>query len=190
MDLFTGAGKGDGTAQVANAAAAGLAYAAPVQTASIALATAGGVVVSGAGALAVSAAALQAAATTLLIANSVSAGVAHTGGIAGALGTMRTVNPAVFMGAPRYHSGGVAGLRPNEVPAILQRGEEVLTRQDPRHRYNGGATTESARRPEQRFIFVDDQRQVANWLNTPDGDTAMVEWIGRNAGAVREIVKG
>jgi hypothetical protein len=30
------------------------------------------------------------------------------------------------------------GLRSNEVPAILQRGEEVLTRGDPRHRANQG----------------------------------------------------
>ena len=28
--------------------------------------------------------------------------------------------------SPRYHSGGIAGIRPGEVPAILQRGEMVL----------------------------------------------------------------
>lgn len=192
MDLFSGGGQNqDPGSQVATAAAAGLAYAAPVQGASLALTTAGGVVAAGASALAVSAAALQAAASTLIIANSIGAasGVAHQGGIAGALGTMRNVNPAMFHGAPRYHTGGVAGLRANEVPAILQKGEEVLTRQDPRHRYNGGRTTESERPREQRFIFVDDQRQVSNWLNSPDGDVAMVEWIGRNANAVREIVR-
>ena len=38
----------------------------------------------------------------------------------------------------RYHSGGISGLRPDEVPAVLQRGEEVLTANDPRHRDNGG----------------------------------------------------
>jgi hypothetical protein len=32
----------------------------------------------------------------------------------------------------------VAGVGPSEVAAVLQRGEEVITRQDPRHRYNGG----------------------------------------------------
>ena len=39
----------------------------------------------------------------------------------------------------RYHTGGISGLRPDEVPAVLQRGEEVLTANDPRHRDNGGA---------------------------------------------------
>jgi hypothetical protein len=33
---------------------------------------------------------------------------------------------ALFSGAMRYHSGGVVGLSPGEVPAILQRGETVI----------------------------------------------------------------
>jgi hypothetical protein len=44
----------------------------------------------------------------------------------------------LFEDAERYHSGGIAGLAPDEVPAILRRGEEVLTQADPRHRDNGG----------------------------------------------------
>ena len=50
----------------------------------------------------------------------------HGGGVAGELGGLRRqVNPAVFQAAPRYHRGGLAG---NEVPAILERGEVVLSR--------------------------------------------------------------
>jgi hypothetical protein len=52
----------------------------------------------------------------------------HQGGIAGVDGS-----------PTRYHTGGIAGLRPDEVPAILRKGEEVLTRGDPRHRSNGGS---------------------------------------------------
>ncbi len=64
-------------------------------------------------------------------------GVNHSGGLAGAgSGTFRNVSPLVFAGAPRYHRGGFAGLRSDEVPAILQRGEEVLPRTDPRHAAN------------------------------------------------------
>lgn len=51
----------------------------------------------------------------------------HKGGVVG------------FDGTPRFHTGGIAGLRPDEVPAVLQRGEEVLTANDPRHRDNGGS---------------------------------------------------
>ena len=56
------------------------------------------------------------------------AGIFHGGGTVGAGGGSRMVSPAVFAGAPRMHSGGVAGLRSDEVPAILQTGERVLPR--------------------------------------------------------------
>lgn len=62
----------------------------------------------------------------------------HGGGVAGVSGgTLRNVSPLAWAGAERYHTGGMAGLAPDEVPAILRRGEEVLTQADPRHRYNG-----------------------------------------------------
>jgi len=61
----------------------------------------------------------------------------HTGGIAGSgSGSSRNVSPLVFSSAPRYHNGGIPGLRSNEVPTILEKGEEVLTRNDPRHILN------------------------------------------------------
>jgi len=69
-------------------------------------------------------------------------GTNHTGGMAGT-GAAKYVNPAVFLNAPRYHTGGIVGLKANEVPAILQKNEEVLTRDDPRHAFNqqGGSNT-------------------------------------------------
>lgn len=57
-------------------------------------------------------------------------GILHSGGVAGTHGYNhgRAVSPSVFAGAKRYHTGGVAGLQPGEIPAILQRGEVVLPR--------------------------------------------------------------
>lgn len=52
----------------------------------------------------------------------------HRGGVVGGAGEGRYVHPAYFDDAPRYHSGGIAGLAPDEVPAILQKGERVLPR--------------------------------------------------------------
>ena len=61
---------------------------------------------------------------------------ALSGVAADGAGGRRTLPPALFDGAPRFHSGGVAGLRPDggiaglrpeEVPVILQRGEGVFT---------------------------------------------------------------
>lgn len=56
----------------------------------------------------------------------VTPGLHHEGGIAGYATSHRTVPAATFFGAERYHGGGIAGLRSNEVPAILQRGERIL----------------------------------------------------------------
>ena len=64
-------------------------------------------------------------------------GAGHDGGLVGlAPSHVRGVAYAAFQGAPQYHSGGMLGLRPDEVPFVGLRGEEVLTRSDPRHRWN------------------------------------------------------
>ena len=61
-------------------------------------------------------------------------GVGHAGGMAGQLAATREVPMAMFRFAPRFHDG--AFLSPDEVPAILQRGERVLSREETR-RYDG-----------------------------------------------------
>jgi hypothetical protein len=58
------------------------------------------------------------------------AGILHQGGIVGGPAPMRMVPAMAFAAAPRMHDGGWAGLRPDEVPAILQRGERVLSRRE------------------------------------------------------------
>ena len=59
-----------------------------------------------------------------------SASVMHSGGMVGAGGSSRMVPAMAFANAPRMHNGGWAGLRSDEVPAILQRGERVLSRRE------------------------------------------------------------
>jgi hypothetical protein len=56
------------------------------------------------------------------------AGIFHQGGVVGAPAPQHLVPALAFAGAPRLHDGGMAGLRADEVPAILQRGEMVLSR--------------------------------------------------------------
>jgi hypothetical protein len=112
----------------------------------------------------------------------------HTGGVVGAGGgsPRSGINPMVFGLAPRYHTGGIAGLAPNEVPAILQRGEEVLTKNDRRHRLNGGAG--AAGKGSQKFVFLFDANATADHMQTAQGEQATLVNIGRNAGAVRELL--
>ena len=64
------------------------------------------------------------------------AGLFHDGGIVGSGGGSISVPMGVFAGAPRLHSGGY--LKPDEVPAILQTGEMVLSRKQVAAMGSGG----------------------------------------------------
>ncbi len=57
----------------------------------------------------------------------------HSGGIVGGTPTFtRNVDLSIFDGAPRFHGGGVVGLKPGEVPIIAMEGERVLTEEQQR----------------------------------------------------------
>lgn len=74
----------------------------------------------------------------------VAAVVAHTGGIIGQSSMVhRSAVPGMFVNAARYHTGGIVGLKPNEVPIIANKGEEVITESDPRHANNQSASSSS-----------------------------------------------
>lgn len=63
----------------------------------------------------------------------------HAGGILGLDGgASRYIHPAYFDDAKRFAGGGIMGLGPDEIPIIGHRNEEVIRRDDPRHRWNGG----------------------------------------------------
>ena len=56
-------------------------------------------------------------------ASGIFANILHAGGKVGSPGPARMVPAMAFAGAPRMHAGGWAGIKPDEVPAILQRGD-------------------------------------------------------------------
>lgn len=73
------------------------------------------------------------------------AGIFHKGGMVDMGGEQRYVHAAYFENAPRYHSG----LRPDEVPAVLQKGEWVLSRDDVAAiRSGGGGASAPAAAPQ------------------------------------------
>lgn len=63
-------------------------------------------------------------------------GLFHDGGVVGYGGGTAAIPFPAAAFAPAYHTGGIAGLQPDEMIAKLRIGEEVLTRSDPRHRWN------------------------------------------------------
>ena len=64
----------------------------------------------------------------------------HEGGSVDAGGRIEFVPALAFASAPRLHSGGGFGLAPDEVPAILQKGEYVMSRSQIKNAGNGGVT--------------------------------------------------
>lgn len=110
----------------------------------------------------------------------------HDGGIVGEGGTRRAASPLWFAKAMRYHTGGVVGLRPNEVPAILERGEEVLTANDPRHRDNGGGGMPVVNLKNINVIDPADVLEKA--ISTRVGEKVMLNWMAANSAAVRGAI--
>jgi len=114
-------------------------------------------------------------------------GVMHRGGTVGAAnGTRRAVDPSWFVGAPRFHEGGFPGLKSDEVPTILQQGEQVLARNDPgnilnpKNRANPAGT---------RFVLVDDRQKVPEAMMSAEGEDVIVRTVKRNAASIKQILR-
>ena len=109
----------------------------------------------------------------------------HGGGTVGAGGTPTLVSPSVFADAPRMHGGGIAGLRSDEVPAILQRGEVV----QPKNARSGG--TASGGDSYQITIQALDTQSIIQMFQQNKGtlESIIVNGLQRG-GALRSAVKG
>lgn len=120
------------------------------------------------------------------VANAIGALVKHDGGLALAgAGRTRTVSPAWFDNAVRYHGGGIAGLKPNEVPTILEKNEEILTAEDPRHMFNNkGGSGEGIRN-----ILAFNDEDIANALASSSGEKVMLTYLKRNAPTLRKLFR-
>lgn len=107
--------------------------------------------------------------------NPISAFVNHAGGNAGT-GPRRSVSAWTFAGAPRLHNG----MKADEFPAILQSGEEVLSRNDPKNSANGGGGV--------RVINVVDPNLVNDYMASASGERTIVNTIQRNRGQIKQLL--
>jgi hypothetical protein len=107
-------------------------------------------------------------------------GLFHEGGIAGYPRSVRHgVDPRVFIGAPRYHNGGIAG---DEVPAILKRGEPVFKSMEHARQVVGGNDNGNMEAMLNAIakklsltvknINVFDPSVVGDYMHTDDGEKA------------------
>lgn len=115
----------------------------------------------------------------------------HTGGVVGSSNNIganprRMVSPLVFAGAQKFHQGGLPGLKTNEVAAVLKKGEEVLTEDDPRHVSNGGGAAGAAAPPISIINAFDREQVAAEVMKAGVMGTALLNWVGDNAGKVNQ----
>ncbi len=114
----------------------------------------------------------------------------HTGGIVGSgAGRRGKVSADAFANPIRYHTGGIAGQAPDEVPAMLKRNEEVLTENDPRHRFNGGGQPAPAPNVELSIVnTIDSASVVAAGANTRAGRTAIFNAVKADRASFKKLL--
>lgn len=126
------------------------------------------------------------------IGGAISAAVRHDGGLVSAGGRSRQVSPMIFMQAPRYHTGGLVGLRPDEYPAILQRNEEVLSTGDPRNVINGGGAQGQPTPPQDVQInnYVDAVGFMTAATASPAGRRVIMNVLSAERATLRQLIGG
>ena len=98
----------------------------------------------------------------------VPATVMHGGGVVGSAGSLALAPAGLFVNAPKLHSG----LKADEFPAILQRGETVLPRN-----FSQGVSGSNI-----KIVNVLDPSVVGDYLATSEGEKMVINIVQRNSG--------
>lgn len=131
-------------------------------------------------------------ATASSVGGLIGAALSHNGSVAGSANQSRSnVNPAVFANAVKYHGGGVAGLKSNEIPTILEAGETVRTQQqekalgDKMNASGGGAAA-----PQTTNIIntIDTESFFAAANSSPTFQKTLLNLIRANKSSVKSII--
>lgn len=94
--------------------------------------------------------------------------VMHGGGVVGSAGSLALAPAGLFVNAPKLHSG----LKADEFPAILQRGETVLPRN-----FSQGVSASNI-----KIVNVLDPSVVGDYLATSEGEKMVINIVQRNSG--------
>jgi tape measure domain-containing protein len=110
-----------------------------------------------------------------ITAATMSVGVQHAGGMAGS-GPKRKVSPLLFANAPRFHNGsGVLGLKYDEIPAILQTGERVQSREEVAAMNKGQGGSRGV-----RIVNLPDKDLARDFLESSSGEEVVLNILERN----------
>lgn len=114
----------------------------------------------------------------------------HDGGVVGKGGSHRKVSggSGSWIGAPKFHGGGGLGLKPDEYKAVLQRGEEVLTADDPRHISNIGKGSGGGGQPALKQVLYLDPDQVVSAMQSRSGQKTFLTMIRTNKETIKQVL--
>lgn len=113
------------------------------------------------------------------------AAVKHSGGVVGDLnGATRVVDLSLFRAARRMHDGGIAG---DEVTAILQKGEKVLSVAEQRRTTAASSAAQGGGTGIRNVLAVGDH-EIASAMNGSHGERVIMNVLQRNAPTVKKWV--
>lgn len=116
--------------------------------------------------------------------------VSHSGSVVGQGNVKRNAPSSWFEGAPRYHTGYTpTGLRANEHAAILEKNEEVLSKDDPRNVMNAAkraGTPAPATSLQQNLFF--DPNEIHRLSASPAGQQTTMTVIKANIGTIKQMI--
>lgn len=127
-------------------------------------------------------------ATGAVAATATTAAVHHTGGTVGEGSNFRTVPTSSFRNAPRFQHGGKVGS--GETPAIMEPGEQVLTRDqasDIKARLGAGKREEKPKEQAVTILNVVDRSLIEQHIAA--NPSIILNAIGSNASKVRRALR-
>jgi tape measure domain-containing protein len=121
------------------------------------------------------------------------ASIFHEGGSVGGAAPMRLVDPSIFINAVRMHSGAMVGggLGAHEVPAILEKGEQVLSKEAVRQGVsNKAADAGVAARPSVKVVNTFDAGSfMSAGLDTAEGEEAFFNFVRNNSHTIKGMLR-
>ena len=116
----------------------------------------------------------------------------HEGGIVGRDGTPISIPAtAALSSLPRFHNG----LQPDEIPAVLQHGERVVSKQgvmeerDALRDISNKLDDRNSSGQNVRIVNVLDPELFDDWASSSSGETVMKNFIRRNSAYIKQVVK-
>ena len=125
------------------------------------------------------------------MAGSMGAQTLHDGGAVNGSGWRKNLSASLWFNAPKFHEGGAPGLKSNEVAAVLEKGEYVMSKSDPDNPLNGGrgkGGKGSGGQPIAIYNMLDSDDMAGRILDSQAGQKGIMNFITDNATAIKAVL--